>query len=175
MFKNRSIPNYFCLLLIAGLGLSCSDKKEKNNYDVINSSEIMVVDLPFKIEIDNTHLMTVQEIQYEGKKMGDFFKIESHHYKREGEGKKMMVSKSYLVNAEKYNRVKALLMEQMKQHTAGMVISKENPALIAISVGEDENLKSVELDSKTAAPFETALFNLLDGEPKSKPIEIPTH
>ncbi|MBW3518647.1 hypothetical protein [Flavobacterium sp. NKUCC04_CG] len=175
MFKNKSSLSGLCLLLIASVGMSCSDKKEKQNYDLIESSEIIVKEMPFKVEIINPNLKTVQEIQYTGKKMGDFYKIESHQYKLEEGDKKMLLGKSYLVNAEKYNRVTALLMDQVKLDTLTMVISPENPVIIAISVGKEQEAKSIQLDIKAASPFEVVLFKLLDGEAKSEPVKIPTH
>lgn len=166
----------FVMMVLAVVGSSCNNKKEQPNYEVKTPATVVVEDAAFEIQILNPNLSTVQEIKYTGKKMGDFYKIENHNIKKEGEVSKTLFSKSYLVEASKFKLVYELIKNRVNHNQAPIVFSDSNPVITSIRLHTDESIKTKQLDLEAAAAFEKELFRLLDGDTAApKVVEIPTH
>ncbi len=172
---NKTITG-FVMMVLAVAASSCTDKKEQPTYEVKAPTAVAVEDALFEIQILNPNLSTVQQIKYTGKKMGDFYKIENHNTKKEGDVSKTLFSKSYLVEASKFKLVYELIKNRVNHNQVPIVFSDSNPVITSISLNSEGNVKTKQLDLEAAAAFEKELFHLLDGDSAApKVVEIPTH
>lgn len=172
---NKTITGFVMMVLAVAVS-SCTNKIEQPTYEVKAPTAVVVEDATFEIQILNPNLSTVQEIKYVGKKMGDFYKIENHNIKKEGDVSKTLFSKSYLVEASKFKLVYELIKNRVNHNQEPILFSDSTPVITSISLNTEGYLKTKQLDLEAAAAFEKELFRLLDGDTATpKAVEIPTH